>query len=128
MSLSLIMMNRTDIVIGADSAVSTIINGDIIRVSTNGKKIFEIDKYIIYCCGNMNKIEGVLNQIKENGLRNIDEYLRNNCNENKNGFFDMEVIVYDKETKTLNTYSQYNNFENMKYFHPEEGVQILTSG
>ena len=128
MSLALIVMDKTNFVMGADSAISTIVNGDIIRTSTNGKKIFEIENYIIYCCGNMSKINGVLTHIKENGLNNIESYLTLNCNENRNGFFDMEVVVYDKEDKTLNTFSQYNDFKNVKYNHPQEGVQILTSG
>lgn len=39
MSLSLIMMDKDRILIGADTAISTIINNEIIRVSNNGKKI-----------------------------------------------------------------------------------------
>ena len=128
MRLSLIMMDKDRILIGADTAISTIINNEIIRVSNNGKKIFELNDNIIYCCGNMDKIEGVLKHIKDNNLKGIEKYLKENCNEDKNGFFDMELIIYDKNTKTLNTYSQYNDFKNVKYHHPNEGVQILTSG
>ena len=128
MSLSLILMNKDDIYMSADSATSTIVNGEIIRVDTVAKKIYDINNFIVFCCGKVSKIPNVLRQIETNGLNDIENYLLKNCNDDNNGFFDMEVVVYDKINKILNTYSQYNGFKNIRYKHPQEGIQILTSG
>ena len=51
MSLCLTIMDKDNIYMGADSATSTIVNGDIVRVDTKAKKIFDIPDYIIFCCG-----------------------------------------------------------------------------
>ena len=128
MSLSLILMNKDDIYMSADSATSTIVNGEIIRVDTVAKKIYDINNFIVFCCGKVSKIPNVLRQIETNGLNDIENYLLKNCNDDNNGFFDMEVVVYDKINKILNTYSQYNGFKDIRYKHPQEGIQILTSG
>ena len=128
MSLSLILMDKNDIYMSADSATSTIINGDIVRVDTIAKKIHNIDDFIVFCCGRVSRIPNILDYIKKNGIHGIERYLKEMCSEPKNGVFDMEVIVYDKDNKVLNTYSQYNDFKNIKYHHPQDGVQVLTSG
>ena len=128
MSLCISLMDKDKIYMSADSATSTIVNGEIIRVDNNAKKIYDIENYIVFCCGRLDKIKEILNEININKLENIENYLLQNCNEKHNGFFDFELLVYDKENKVLNTYSQYNNFKNVVFKHPDDGVQIITSG
>lgn len=127
MSLCLTIMDKDNIYMGADSATSTIVNGDIVRVDTNARKIFDTNDYIIFCCGKVDNIRLILQYIKENKLRGIEDYLRSICNDN-NDVFEAELLTYDKTKRVLYTFSQYNRFNKVEYKHPKDGIQILTSG
>ena len=127
MSLCLTIMDKNNIYMGADSATSTIIGDEIVRVNTNARKIFDINNYILFCCGKVENIESILKYVKENGLNNIEDYLRSIC-KNDCEVFEAEVLAYDKTKKILCTFSQYNGFNKIEYHHPKDGIQILTSG
>ena len=57
MSCLLVLQQYDNVFMGADTAVSTVINDKIYRINTNGKKMFIIDNQLIFCTGVWCKIK-----------------------------------------------------------------------
>ena len=128
MSLCVVLLDKENVFFGADSSISTVVNGEILRVTTNSRKISRCSNDIYYMCGKLENTTKVDLYYKKHKTDGLIEFLRENCNEKHNGYFDFEMVLWDDENKMVRVYSQSDNFVEKQYSQPQEGIQILCSG
>ena len=129
MSACLVMQQYDKIFIGSDTAVSGIVDNKIRRIHNNGEKIFRKDSYIIFCSGNMNIANKLINYIKNMDKINI-ENIQNYIKEihNVNSMF--EIFIADCDKIPIRTYnlSSYRNFDVLETKCNKEETQLYTLG
>jgi len=112
MSAILVIQKEHELYFGTDSAISTIIDDQIIRIEEDGKKIWIIEDKLIFCAGNMNIAHTLINKYIDSNIKSV-ELLRELAIELFDNKFMLEIIIGTiKNNKTVvYQISSYNDFE-----------------
>ncbi len=136
MSSCLILQDKNNYFIGADTACSVFVDGEYYRHSNNMKKIFTCGNDVYFCAGNLSVVQDVVAWVDYRfssvGIINVDElskYLYDNYRSTTNDVFDVEVVICRK-TDAVKIYqlSQYNEFKIVEHNHRDNGVSIICCG
>ena len=131
MSCCLIFQDKDNVYMGADSAISTNIEGTFYRIEDDKNKIFKFDNGIMFCSGEVFYVEKVINSIKNNKnkieLEKISAFLKSESFP-KDDFFHVEIILYLYDNYNLYQISEYNNFDIIEYLPPEQGIRLFAIG
>lgn len=123
MSLCVIIQTKDNIFIGSDTATSSEINGERVRILNNVRKVYSIGEYTFFCSGKMSYVKEYIDSLNDNIL-SID-YLYNkvkDLNISNDDSFNIEIIVlYNNEVYQL---SQYNNFIPIKHKRPQKDGEL----
>lgn len=130
--------------IGADSAVSTQIHGQIYRLHEEGKKIFHIDDRVIFCSGIMELAANVMSEYESKpnrSLESLQEIAHRQCTDYEEKkpeirsrnklFLDILIAEYDKTRLHTVVYSisPYNDFEIVeRILNSPTSVAVWTGG
>ena len=133
MSCCLIMQDKHNIIIGADTASSVKRNNTYVRYSNNAKKIFIYQNDVVFCSGEMNSVNDVIKHIDFiNDYINVEaisEYLKNNYNY-QNEYIDIEMIICRVKSNISYMYqlSKYNNYDVKINMVNHDGTEIYSVG
>lgn len=76
----MILQTRENVFVGADTAMSVIVENKFVRQNNDGKKLFEVGKDIVYCSGDMGYVPAIIENLKiEHGhvdVEDISRYLK----------------------------------------------------
>lgn len=113
--------------VGADSAVSAQIDGEVYRLHEDGKKLFHVSDMVIFCSGIMELAGAIMQEFETSEdytLETLQKIARHQCAdysaehpevERRGGLFaDMLIATYDKERAKTVVYSispYHNDFE-----------------
>ena len=137
MSSCLILQDKNNFYIGADTACSVNINGKYYRYSDNVNKIFTHGKDVYFCSGNIKFVDEVNSWINKtfNNIGIIDIellscFLKEHYPYLNQDAFDVEIVVCRKENDNPIIYqiSQYKNYDIITYQPREVGVNIICCG
>lgn len=137
MSSCLILQDKNNFYIGADTACSINIDGEYYRYSDNIEKIFTHGQDVYFCSGNMTIVNAINSWIsvvfynKPNiDIDALSMLLKKYYPFSDESIFDIEVIVCRKENNISKIYqiSQYNNYNPIVYKSKNNGINILCSG
>lgn len=137
MSSCLILQDKNNFYIGADTACSTNIDGKFYRYKDDVEKIFTHGDDIYFCAGDMSAVSTIVSWISRDffGINKIDidkisvvlrEYFPYDCSD----IFDIELVVCRKESGTTKIYqlSQYNHYFPIAHMPKENGLNLLCCG
>lgn len=129
MSACLVMQQYDKIFIGSDTAVSGVVDNKIRRIHNNGEKIFRKDNYIIFCSGNMNIANKLINYIKNMDKINIED-IQNYIKDIHKYDSMFEIFISDCDKIPIETYnlSSYRNFDILKTKCKQGETQLYTLG
>ena len=117
MSSVLIIQQYDNIYIGSDSAISAKINNQNYRLASDGKKLYHIDNQVIFCSGNLNIANTIMNEYINNVKHtpsNISIIAKKNINKLfEDDFIEIIIAEQNKKLNKINLYqiSSYNNFD-----------------
>ena len=130
MSCCLILQQNNRIFMGADTAISTIVDGEFYRVSNDQQKIFPILDALVFCSGNIDLVENILVYIKSLDVldvRLVSKYLKGIAPSKENGIYNVEIIIALSGSE-LYQLSEYNDFDIVRIENPEDKIRILSGG
>lgn len=137
MSSCLILQDKNNFYIGADTACSVNIDGKYYRHSDHVDKIFIHSQDVYFCSGKMQVVNVVNSWIKKTFYDNekIDIQLLS-CFLNDNwpcihkDVFDVEVMIcrFENNVPTVYQLSQYNNYDIIAHQPRQKGINILCCG
>lgn len=133
MSLSLIVQTKDNLFIGADSALSSVIQGDIKRVGSGFNKVRHIKDYVVYCSGSLKYSMLMFEKIEHDILNNdlhlesISEFAKNNIKQKEINLVNLEVIIANKCSSMFYHIADYNNFDivEVKY---KDSISVYSVG
>ena len=137
MSSCLILQDKNNFYIGADTACSVNINGKYYRYSDNIEKIFTHGEDVYFCSGNMSVVNSVTLWIstvfcnkKYINVELLSKLLKQYWPCSNKDIFDAEIMICRKENNTPIIYqlSQYNNYNPVLYKPKDIGINILCCG
>ena len=137
MSSCLILQDKNNFYIGADTACSVNVDGEYYRYSNNVEKIFTHGEDVYFCSGNMSVVNLVilLISVKFYNKKYIDiellsKLLKRYWPFKNKDIFDVEIIICRKENNipTIYQLSQYNNYNPVVYEPKDKGINILCCG
>lgn len=136
MSCCLILQTRENVFVGADTAMSVIVENKFVRQNNDGKKLFEVGKDIVYCSGDMGYVPAIIENLKiEHGqvdVEDISRYLKKielrKCpilDSPSIGVIICRVINGVSYVYILNAI---NNFDIITHTLNQSGIQIWAAG
>lgn len=137
MSSCLILQDKNNFYIGADTACSVNIDGKYYRYSDNIEKIFVHGEDTYFCSGNVsivNFINAWINakfyQQSKIDIELLSNFLKYYCPLSNKDVFDVEIMVCRKENNVPKIYqlSQYNNYNPIVFNPRDNGINILCCG
>lgn len=136
MSSCLILQDKNNYYIGADTACSTKINDTYYRVHDDMQKIFQHNHDTFFCSGNVCVVDDVVSWIRTNcankeciNEEQLSKYLKTKYLANRHDVFDIEVVICRKATYShAIQLSQYNNFDIVDHIAKDDGVNIICCG
>ncbi len=137
MSSCLILQDKNNFYIGADTACSVNINGKYYRYSDNIEKIFTHGNDIYFCSGNMTIVNSVNLWIatrfcdqKYIDIKLLSDLLKKYYPKSDSSIFDIEILICRIENNVPKIYqiSQYNNYDFVIYTPKDNGINIICSG
>jgi len=129
MSAILIIQKENELYFGTDSAISTIIDDQIVRIGEDGKKIWMVEDKIIFCAGNMNIAHTLIDKYIDSSIRSV-ELLKALAIELFDDKFMLEIIIgVIKNNKTIvYQISSYNSFEIIKRTVKNKEIGLWSGG
>lgn len=134
MSSVLIIQQYDNLYMGADTAISTTIDGQIFRVGEEGKKIFIIGNQLIFCSGNLNISYAIMDIYEKSRNYNVN-VLQRICksiskNIDKDYMIEIMIARYNTQDDKVDLYqvSSYNNFNIIEKNVGKDDTAILTGG
>lgn len=133
MSSCVIIAQKNNLYIGADSACSIKTECGFERYHNDMQKLFRFGNQVLFCSGKAVDVYDCIKWISINMPNGIDidvlsSYLKNRF---KNVFYDkyfnIEMLIVDYDAKCIYQLSQYNNFEILKYKSTEQ-LLVLCGG
>lgn len=137
MSSCLILQDKNNFYIGADTACSVNINGKYYRYSDNIEKVFTHGNDIYFCSGNMEVVNSVnlwitVTFYKQSyiDVEQLSTLLKKYWPFYGQDIFDVEIMICRKENKIPIVYqlSQYNNYDPIVYTPRKKGINIICCG
>lgn len=130
-----IIQTYSELLIGADSAVSAKIDNVTYRIATDGQKLFTIDEMIIFCSGRMGLSNDVISKFRISNSRTVSELLKIAKSEYAKFSFDedeigLEILIgaIEDGKSVLYQLSPYNNFDVIKREVSNDDVAIWSGG
>lgn len=137
MSSCLILQDKNNFYIGADTACSVNINGEYYRYSDYVDKIFKHGGDVYFCSGNM-KIVGIVNlwinktfcDNKKIDINLLSHFLKEYWPYSNQDAFDVEMMICRCENGAPTVYqlSQYKNYDIVVHKPRENGINIFCCG
>lgn len=137
MSSCLILQDKNNFYIGADTACSVNINGKYYRYFDNIEKIFTHGDDVYFCSGNMTIISSVNLWVKTRfynqkhiDIKLLSALLKKYYPKSETSIFDIEILICRIENNTPKIYqiSQYNNYDFVIHTPKNNGINIICSG
>ena len=128
MSSCIVLQQQKSIFIGADSAISSFVNGKRERIANVAKKLFTKDNSIIFCSGNMAIAEdcrSYIEQMEEVDVELISSFIKLL---NPSGMFEIFVVKIVSHTVVTYQLSSYHNFSPIVRKVGEGQTQIFAMG
>ncbi len=72
MSLCVFIQTEDSLIIGADTAVTTTINGENFRHRDGFRKLIQIDNFLIFVCGYVESAKAITNEFKKEKVKSIE--------------------------------------------------------
>ena len=130
MSCCLILQENNRIFIGADTATSTIVDGEFYRVSNTQQKIFRILDSLVFCSGDMGFVENIILYLKGLSALDVDlvsKYLKEIKFPKGKDIYNVEIII-SLSGSELYQLSEYNGFDVVRIESPEDKIRVLSGG
>jgi len=133
MSNCLILQTKTKVFFGSDTALTTKIKDEYIRVSKNQEKIYTFKNGIMFCSGNnfyVDKIVSYFSNVKWLDQNNISLFIKElNPKKNKE-VFNIEIIVAIIEKNSVSVFqiSEYNNYDVVKLSVNDNETKVFSAG
>lgn len=130
MSNCIVIQTSEQIFISADSAVSVKIDGVIYRdANASAQKLFHIDNYIVFCSGELDYCNKLIEKFKLQKIRNVDS-LRNLIQQSyRNEAIDIVIAEYVRDQTIVTQLSPYNKFIPVIFTDlPRGAVSIISAG
>ena len=137
MSSCLILQDKHNYYIGADTACSVNVDGKYYRYSDNIEKIFIHGNDTYFCSGNVSIVNFVnawinieFREQSEINIESLSDFLKHYCPQPSKDAFDIEVVICRKENDTSKIYqlSQYNKYNPVVFNPRENGINIICCG
>ena len=131
MSCCLVMMDERNVLIGADSAISSKIGDKFVRTGNNMKKLYRFGDEIAFVSGNLSYVNYIINRITMRGNKidkdELQELLRSlEYPAVINDIISVEILIagVDNGKSYLYVFSQRNDFEKDIKYGSTTGVQF----
>lgn len=129
MSSCLVIQDKNNIFIGADSAMCIKSNDEYMRVSNEGKKIFRFDDKVVFCTGSAILSKIIIDNFKKSNEKTVEKLqeiakcfapLFNN---------DVEILVamFKNSKSVVYQLSAYNNFKILERKIEDEGIGVYSA-
>ena len=137
MSSCLILQDKNNFYIGADTACSINIDGKFYRYSNDVQKIFTHGDDVYFCSGDMDVVCLIVTWISKHFFNQpsidviqLSNFLKKKYPFDNQDFFDIEIVICRKESNTTKVFqlSQYNNYTLITHTAQENGVNLLCCG
>ena len=128
MSSCLVLQQRNSLFIASDTAISSISNGERIRVSNDGNKLFKKDNALIFCSGKMKMATKCRKYIEKMNSLNIDEIQDFVSRFYIEGLFEIFIGIVENDMVKTYQLSSYNNFNPIERIIPEKQTEIFALG
>jgi len=135
MSCCLVMMDERNVLIGADSAISSKIGDKFVRTGNNMKKLYRFGDEIAFVSGNLSYVNYIINRITMRGNKidkdELQELLRSlEYPAVINDIISVEILIagVDNGKSYLYVFSQRNDFEKDIKYGSTTGVQFWCAG
>ena len=129
MSSCIVLQQQNNVFVASDTAISSMVNGERVRLSNSAKKVFRKKNDIIFCSGNMEIANKCKNYIEQAETLDIEEIQKFVSLFYIDGMF--EIFIAKVDTKgNVETYqlSSYNNFEPIKRLVSQGNTEIFAIG
>ena len=136
MSSCLILQDKYNYYIGADTACSTKIQDVYYRVNDDMQKIFQCNEDVFFCSGNVNVVHDVVSWIYYHYSKSphidaeaLSIYLRKKYLQQTDDVFDIEVVIC-RQTPYSNVLqlSQYNEFNIVTHLPRDNSINVICCG